>query len=89
MTVDRITARLDELRALAPGWLDGEGVPPTPAALTAAEHIARIIAACDQTPRIYPTPEGGATVECEPVDVCVGADGRIADTTETVATEGP
>jgi hypothetical protein len=53
-----------ELLELAPGWLDGEGVPPT------GELLELMGAWLDeyqqqdlQQPRLYPTPEGGVEAE--------------------------
>jgi hypothetical protein len=77
-----IEARIAELRALAPGWLDGEGDAVTESALSTAARIARILAACGQEPRIYPLPCGGTSVECDAVDVYLGADGAVESTTE-------
>jgi hypothetical protein len=83
-----IDARILELRALAPGWLDGEGSVIAEPALSAAAQLARIVAACGQTPHIFPRPCGGATVEvlygnsCRGVDVYIGANGAIESTTE-------
>jgi hypothetical protein len=77
-----IEARCAELRALAPGWLDGEGDAVTESALSTAARVARILAACGREPRIYARPCGGASVECDAVDVYVGADGAVESTTE-------
>lgn len=83
-----IAARIAELRALAHGWLDGEGAAVTEPALSAAAQLARIVAACGREPHIFPRPCGGATVEvtggngCRGVDVYIGADGAIESTTE-------
>ena len=56
--------RCMELLELAPGWLDGEGVPPT------GELLELMGAWLDeyqqqdvQQPRLYPTPEGGVEAE--------------------------
>lgn len=77
-----IEARIAELRALAPGWLDGDGESITEPAVEAAARIARILAACGREPRIYPRLCGGASVECDAVDVYLGADGAVESTTE-------
>lgn len=77
-----IEARCAELRALAPGWLDGDGVAVTESALSTAARIARIVAACGREPRIYPRLCGGASVECDAVDVYLGADGAVESITE-------
>lgn len=80
--VDPIAARIATLRTLRDGWLDGEGAAPSEPALAQAAHLARIVAVLGETPRIFPQPDGGATVECKTVDIYVGADGRITSTTE-------
>ena len=77
-----LEARIAELRALAPGWLDGDGESVTESALSTAARVARIVAACGREPRIFPRPCGGATVECDAVDVYLGADGAVESTTE-------
>ena len=82
VVVDPIAARIAALRALRDGWLDGDGVVPTESALAQAAHLARVVAVLGETPRIFPQPSGGATVECAAVDIYVGADGRITSTTE-------
>ena len=56
--------RCMELLELAPGWLDGEGVPPTGELLELMgawlnEHQQQDV----QQPRLYPTPEGGVEAE--------------------------
>ncbi len=57
-------ARLDELRALQPGWLDGQGVALDEQTLTyALEWVETICATGMPLPRTYPTPEGGLEVE--------------------------
>jgi hypothetical protein len=53
-----------ELLALAPGWLDGEGVPPTVELLDLVgswldEHQLQDL----EQPRLFPTPEGGVEAE--------------------------
>ena len=83
-----IAARIAELRALAPGWLDGDGESVTESALSTAAQLARIVAACGRDPHIFPRPCGGTTVEvtggneCRGVDVYIGASGTIESTTE-------
>ena len=77
-----IEDRCAELRALAPKWLDGDGEPITEPAIEAAARVARILAACGREPRIYPRPCGGTSVECDAVDVYIGAAGAIESTTE-------
>ena len=53
-----------ELMELAPGWLDGEGVPPTRELLELVgawlnEHQRQDL----EQPRLVPTPEGGVEAE--------------------------
>ena len=53
-----------ELLELAPGWLDGEGVPPTGELLELVgawldEHQRQDL----EDPRLFPTPEGGVEAE--------------------------
>ena len=53
-----------ELLELAPGWLDGEGVPPTGELLELVgawldEHQRQDL----EEPRLFPTPEGGVEAE--------------------------
>lgn len=57
--------RFMELEELQKGWLDGEGIAPTTAALrrariTLAELLLRLEV---PRPRLYPTPEGGVQAE--------------------------
>lgn len=59
---DRITARLDELRALKHGWCEGTGEPVAESALRAAERYARH-AARDEDVALFPTVEGGVSVD--------------------------
>jgi hypothetical protein len=77
-----IEDRCAELRALAPGWLDGDGAVIAEPAIETAARVARILAACGREPRIYPRPCGGTSVECDAVDVYIGANGAIESTTE-------
>ncbi|MFD0405552.1 hypothetical protein [Kitasatospora sp. NPDC127116] len=60
-----IWARLDELMAVQPGWLDGEGTPPSPAVAAAAAGLAETFTqwAAPGPLRLYPTPEGGIELE--------------------------
>lgn len=77
-----IEDRCAELRALAPKWLDGDGAVIAEPAIETAARVARILAACGREPRIYPRPCGGTSVECDAVDVYIGAAGAIESTTE-------
>jgi hypothetical protein len=61
MSVD---SRLTELAQLQPGWLDGEGAPPTPTALDEARRLLEGLADLGVAPaRIYPTEQGGISAE--------------------------
>ena len=60
----RNAERCMELMELAPGWLDGEGVPPTRELLELVgawlnEHQRQDL----EQPRLVPTPEGGVEAE--------------------------
>lgn len=55
--------RINELSGLKPGWLNGEGQPPSSTVLTAAGRLADAIPRAGDRPRIYPTVEGGAQLE--------------------------
>ena len=73
-----LSARLDELRTLEPGWLDGEGLPPTPAALATALGMARYRRASGwPDPHVYPTSEGGLQLEWGLDDALPGASVEI------------
>lgn len=59
-----IGAQLDELRALADGWLDGDGLAPLPKGLgRLATLLEKYYPERLPLPRIYPTPTGGAQLE--------------------------
>lgn len=73
----RIAARVAELRALTPDPRDGVH-PVTEAAAETARSIARAVLAMGHKPHMFPVDEGGCTVECDPVDVHISADGRVA-----------
>ncbi|MGA5820865.1 hypothetical protein ACPC54_23730 [Kitasatospora sp. NPDC094028] len=62
-THPEVWARLDELMALKPGWLDGEGVPPGPAVAARVAALINFLSIWASPVRIYPTPEGGIKVE--------------------------
>jgi hypothetical protein len=60
----RNAERCMELLKLAPGWLDGEAVPPTRKLLELVgawldEHQLQVL----EQPRLFPTPEGGVEAE--------------------------
>jgi hypothetical protein len=59
-----IAARLDEIRSLRPGWLDGDGVALSPEGLT---HLERDFNSYfpDKIapPHLYPTPDGNISAE--------------------------
>jgi hypothetical protein len=49
---------------LAPGWLDGEGLPPSPKLLDlVGEWLEEHQRKDGQHPRVFPTPEGGVEAE--------------------------
>jgi hypothetical protein len=59
-----VDARLDALSCLSEGWLDGEGVAPTPTAVSVARDLIWILLNHGATrPRVAPTPEGGIEAE--------------------------
>lgn len=64
-----IDDRLEELRALKPGWLNGEGEAITEAALRKATALL--------APHVYPMPDGGISIETDDYDVIVRADGTV------------
>ena len=60
----RAKERLVELRKLADGWMNGDGMAPSSAALDSLEqaldgHLAEL----RETPRVFPTLEGGLQME--------------------------
>lgn len=73
--------RMTELSRLEPGWLDGEGLPPTGQALKAAGRIATALPADADPVRAYPTPEGGIELEWDDANlnhtITVGPDLRL------------
>ncbi len=72
--------RLEELRVLKNGWLDGMGFAPSPGAL---EWLAQRFAADYPDdlplPHLYPTAEGGVQVEWSVVACEVTLDIRLDD----------
>ena len=59
-----VPARLDELRAMQDGWLDGAGKAPSHAGLDwLADAFARHYPDDAPLPYAYPTPEGGVQFE--------------------------
>lgn len=81
MTDSPVWGRLDELAALKPGWLDGEGVPPGPGVIALAAAIAESSQVWAKGMRIYPTPEGGIELEWDDAGldhtITVGPDLRL------------
>jgi len=60
----RLDSRLDEIAALKPGWLDGEGARPDARALERARRtLAELLAYEVPRPRVFATPEGGVQAE--------------------------
>lgn len=59
-----VATRCEELAQLKDGWLDGEGIAPSKAGLTAfATAWDNAETAALPLPHIYPTPEGGVQME--------------------------
>ena len=57
-------SRLDEFRDMQDGWLDGYGYAPSPRGLDwLSSSLKRRYAADAPSPYIYPTPEGGVSLE--------------------------
>jgi hypothetical protein len=69
MTIYDLPAILLDLQALKRGWLNGEGEAITQTAISKAEQLL--------TPHIYPTPEGGVSIETDHYDIIVHADGTV------------
>ena len=58
------SSRLNEFRAIQDGWLDGGGKAPSPQGLDwLASSLKDYYAADIPIPHIYPTPEGGVSLE--------------------------
>lgn len=67
---ERFVNRLAELAALEAGWLDGDGKAVTPAALDLAVHVIAHLAPTLGDPGIFPTVDGGVSIEwASPVHV--------------------
>lgn len=63
-SLDWVEQRLDELRELEDGWLDGEGKKPDAAALDTARMVLDEIEAAQlEQPRLFPSADGGLTGE--------------------------
>lgn len=58
-----ISARLDELRSIQDGWLDGDGIAPSSKGLDWLQENATQHLGYSHIPYIYPTPEGGVQIE--------------------------
>lgn len=59
-----LAARIDELKLLADGWLDGKGRAPDPGGLDwARELLETHLPDHVQLPHLYPTPDGGIQAE--------------------------
>lgn len=72
MSEDRISRRIDSLAALEPGWLDGQGLPPTSQAVACARRVAPGLPEAG----IFPRLDGGISLESETVTVIIHPDGR-------------
>ena len=60
----RVKERLVELRKLRDGWLEGKGKAPSENALDTVERVFDIhLSGVKESPRVYPTPEGGVQLE--------------------------
>lgn len=59
----KVSDRLEELRNLPDGWLDGDGAAPSSEALASAERFLGFLEADVPAPVLYPTPEGGCQAE--------------------------
>lgn len=72
--------RLAELRALEPGWLDGEGEPVSDRAAQGARALLGYLVQ-PVRPRLYPTEDGGVRIEwtvgARDLSVEVDAEGRF------------
>ena len=74
-----VRARIDELRLLPNGWLEGHGLAPDSAGLDwFAEQFEHAFPAELPLPFVYPTQEGGLRLEWElaPADLSVEVDLR-------------
>lgn len=59
-----IAARIDKLRLLTDGWLDGRGRAPDPGGLDwARELLETHLPDHEQLPYLYPTPDGAIQAE--------------------------
>jgi len=64
VTAGQFRARLDELRRLNAGWLDGEGSPLNPAALAELGELFELYYPADlPLPYMFPTVSGGIQLE--------------------------
>jgi len=64
VTAGQFRARLDELRRLNAGWLDGEGSPLNPAALAELGELFELYYPADlPLPYMFPTVSGGLQLE--------------------------
>lgn len=59
----KANARITELAALEPGWLDGYGVGPTEAATSAARELTDLLGTDVGAFAIFPREEGGLSFE--------------------------
>jgi hypothetical protein len=69
--------RLAEIAALPAGWLDGDGEAVTREAIEGARQAVRMLALAGMPkPRLFPTPDGGVSVEWETACLEIEPDGR-------------
>lgn len=73
-----IQGQVQELRELKDGWLDGEGLAPTEAAMACVLSIIDE----DALFRVYPMLDGGLSLEMNPSDdldllITIGSEGAV------------
>lgn len=72
-----ISARLDQLKHLQAGWLDGRGETFSPEGLDwLANRLENVLRGDQPRPHLYPTPEGGVRAEWSrpPIDASLEVD---------------
>lgn len=88
----RVHKRMDELAALKPGWLNGEGPALSPTVLAMTAIVAESTAQWAGEISVYPTPDGGAQIEWADEhanhSITIGPDLRMRlDTTDRSSNE--